>query len=174
MVGSWRNQSSEPDGYGIHTPSRGFDRRRACVAYSVIRKRVLSHWFGGQKNCMWQLRESTTRLVRPSSPPDSRFAMRRYASVPGVRGAPGPLSKLWQSEARASGVFGGQSDKNSTRSRFTLPQLRQRTRRTSNSRYTRVSPHGKSRIWRTRRSYRPCCPFPQLPHTVFLTAEPMR
>jgi hypothetical protein len=34
--------------------------------------------------------------------------------------------------------------KNSSRSRFTLPQLRQSTRRTSNSRYTHVSPQDRS------------------------------
>ena len=109
MVFSWQNQQNERDGWGIRTPSRGFDLRPLCGEFSVIRRRVSFRWFDGQKNGVWQLRESASSLVRPPSPPDSRFAMRRYAGVPGVRGTPGALSKLWQSEARATGVFGGQS-----------------------------------------------------------------
>ena len=108
MVFSWQNQPSEQDGCGIHTPSRGFGHRPSCGEFSVIRRHVSFRWFDGQKNAVWQLRESAAGLVRPPSPPDSRFAVRRYAGVPGVRGTPGALSKLWQSEARATGVFGGQ------------------------------------------------------------------
>src|SRR5215468_2394124 len=70
MVFSWQNQQNERDGWGIRTPSRGFDLRPLCGEFSVIRRRVSFRWFDGQKNGVW---------------------------------------KLWQSEARATGVFGGQS-----------------------------------------------------------------
>src|SRR5215469_3377126 len=86
MVFSWQNQQNERDGWGIRMPSRGFDLRPLCGEFSVIRRRVSFRWFDGQKNGVWQLRESASSLVRPPSPPDSRFAMRRYAGVPGVRG----------------------------------------------------------------------------------------
>jgi hypothetical protein len=57
----------------------------------------------------------------------------------------------------------------SSRPRFTLPQLPQCTRRTSNSKYTRVSPQDRSRTRRVLRSYQPACPRPQRPHRVFLS-----
>src|SRR5262252_741453 len=73
MVFSWQNQQNERDGWGIRTPSRGFDLRPLCGEFSVIRRRVSFRWFDGQKNGVWQLRESASSLVRPPSPPDSRF-----------------------------------------------------------------------------------------------------
>ena len=109
MVLRWQPQRNECGGCGIRMPSRGFDRCPACGECSVIRRPVSSRWFDGQKNGVRQLRQSTAGLVRPTSPSDPRFAVRRYASVSGVRGAPGLLSKLWQGEARTTGVFGRQS-----------------------------------------------------------------
>ena len=53
---------------------------------------------------------------------------------------------------------------------FTLPQPAQSTRRTSNSRYIRVSPQERSRTRRTFRSYQPICMRPQKPQAVFLSA----
>ena len=64
-------------------------------------------------------------------------------------------------------VIGGLSARNSSRSRFTLPQRRHATRRTSNSRNIRVSPHDRSRTRRTVRSYQPIWMRPQQPQAVF-------
>ena len=68
-------------------------------------------------------------------------------------------------------VFGyiGRRMIKSSRSRFTLPQRRYSTRRTSNSRNIRVSPQDRSRIRRTLRSYQPICTRPQHPQAVFLS-----
>ena len=107
-VRSWRLQTSGQDDCGIRMGFPGFARPLRCEAFSVIPKRASLALYGAQKNGLWELRQSTARLVRPTGSPDSRSVVRRYASVPGVRSAPGALSKLWPSEARASGVFGGQ------------------------------------------------------------------
>ena len=64
-----------------------------------------------------------------------------------------------------SGPVLPQSDK------FALPQLRQSSRRTSNSRKIRVSPHDRPRTRQILRSYQPTCMRPQQPHAVFLTAD---
>jgi hypothetical protein len=45
------------------------------------------------------------------------------------------------------------------------------SRRTSNSRKIRVSPHDRSRTRQILRSYQPTCMLPQQPHAVFLTAD---
>src|SRR4029077_9710196 len=108
MVFPWRHQASECDDCGTRMRFWDFDRRPRYEEFSVIPRHASSALFGAQKNYLWQLRESTAELVRPQSAPDSRSVVRRYAGVPGVRGAPGVLSKLWQSEARGTGVFGGQ------------------------------------------------------------------
>jgi hypothetical protein len=56
----------------------------------------------------------------------------------------------------------GFSDRKSNRSPFTAwQQLRHSTRRTSVSRYTRISPLGRSRTRRVRRSYQPKCLAPR-------------
>ena len=60
------------------------------------------------KNCMrqvWQNRQAG----RPKSAAGSGFVLWRHAGISGVRDSSGTLSKLRQSEARATGVFGGQS-----------------------------------------------------------------
>ena len=74
----------------------------------MIPRLALSVLYGAQKNYLRQLRESAAGLVRPKDSAGSRPVVRGYPGVPGVRGAPGLLPELWQSEARASGVFGGQ------------------------------------------------------------------
>lgn len=58
----------------------------------------------------------------------------------------------------------------SRRSLFTPPHVLHCTRRNSNARYTRVSPHDKSRTRLVLRSYHVRCTVPQPPHTVFLSA----
>ena len=63
------------------------------------------------------------------------------------------------------------SARKSSRSLFTLPQLRQSRRRTSSSSRIRQPPLDRSRTWRTRRSYQPFCTRPQQPQTVFLSAD---
>jgi transposase len=88
---------------------QGFARPLRCEAFSVIPKRASLALYGAQKNYLWQLREDAAGLVRPQSSSDSGFVVRRYAGVPGIGSSPGALSKLWQSEARGAGVFGGQS-----------------------------------------------------------------
>ncbi len=108
MVFPWRHQPSGHDDCGTRMCFWDFDRRPRCEEFSVIPRLVSLALLGAQKNYLWQLRENTAGLVRPKTASDSGFVVRRYAGVPGVRGAPGALSKLWQSEARASGVFGGQ------------------------------------------------------------------
>ena len=67
---------------------------------------------------------------------------------------------------KALGVVRIVRQKVEPRSRFTLPQLRQSSRRTSNSRKIRVSPHDRSRTRQTLRSYQPICMRPQQPHAV--------
>ena len=109
MVIPWRLQTNEHGDCGTRMRFQGFDPPRPFEEFSVIPRRALLAWFGAQKNYLWQLRESAAWLVRSKGSPDSRSVVRRYAGVPGVRGAPAALSKLWQSETRACGVFGGQS-----------------------------------------------------------------
>ena len=109
MVFPWRDQQSEQDGCGIRMHSWDFDQRPRCEEFSVSPRRVSSALYAAQKNGLRQLRQNAARLVRSTGSSDSRSVVRRYASVPGVRGSPGIVSKLWQSEARAIGVFGEQS-----------------------------------------------------------------
>jgi hypothetical protein len=62
------------------------------------------------------------------------------------------------------------SARKSSRSRFTVPQRRHATRRTSSSRTIRNPALDRSRTCRTRRSYQPFRTRPQQPQTVFLSA----
>jgi len=81
------------------------NRSRACL---VIRVRGSSRWCGAQKNCVQCLWASAPRLVRPKAAKSSRFVLRRYPRVPGVRGSACPVSKLRPGEARALGLVGRQ------------------------------------------------------------------
>ena len=62
------------------------------------------------------------------------------------------------------------SARKSSRSRFTAPQRRHSTRRTSSSRTIRNPALGRSRTCRTRRSYHPVWARPQQSQIVFLSA----
>jgi len=63
------------------------------------------------------------------------------------------------------------SARKSSPSRFTAPQRRHATRRTSNSRTIRNPALDRSRTCRTRRSYQPVWTRPQQSQTVFLSAD---
>src|SRR5687768_16178789 len=77
-----------------------------CEEFSVIRKLASLALCGGQKNYMRHVRQNMARLVRPKSAAGSGFVLWRHAGISGVRDSSGTLSKLRQSEARATGVFG--------------------------------------------------------------------
>src|SRR5687767_7162811 len=103
MVFSWRHQQSERDGCGTRMRFRGFGRQPQCEEFSVIRKLASLALCGGQKNYMRHVRQNMARLVRPKSAAGSGFVLWRHAGISGVRDSSGTLSKLRQSEARATG-----------------------------------------------------------------------
>src|SRR3990172_8375024 len=99
MVFQWRDQRSGHDDCGTRMRFQDFDRPLPCGEFSVIPRHASLALYGAQKNYLWQLRQSAAGLVRSKGTRDSRSVVWRYAGVPGVRGTPSALSKLWQSEA---------------------------------------------------------------------------
>src|SRR6188474_3727724 len=92
----------------MHTDSLVFVPRLVFAVSSVTPRRALLHLLGAQKNCLRLVRHNSPGLLRPRAAAGARSLLWRHAHLPGLRGAPGGVSKLRQSEARATGVFGRQ------------------------------------------------------------------
>src|SRR6266571_5583410 len=71
--------------------------------------RVITLKRRSKKNGMRVLRSRADGLVRPQGPPGTRSVLRRHADISGIGGAAPRLSRLWQGEAGAARLSGGQS-----------------------------------------------------------------
>jgi hypothetical protein len=90
------------------TPSLDFVRALGCAGSLAIRRRGSSHSFGGQKNGVRYVWDGAPELVRSTHAADPRSVLRRHTGLPRTRCATRPLPALWQGEARAPGLSGGQ------------------------------------------------------------------
>src|SRR5258706_5728807 len=98
--------------------------------------------------------------------------LQRFDRVPVELQIPGDIAdRCLPATAAKRLVKCGLSARKSNPSRFTVPQRRQATRRTSNSRTIRNPALDRSRTCRARRSYQPVWTRPQQSQTVFLSAD---
>ena len=94
---------------GMRIAFPGSARVRPSRGSSVILTPASSPSPGGQKNSVRDVRPGAARVVRPQTPPPPGSRLRRPAHLPRRRGAAGGLAALWQGEAGAARVSGGQS-----------------------------------------------------------------
>src|SRR5215468_3706257 len=109
MIFAWQEPRNEGGGSGTRIASAVFGRNRRCMAFSVIRKRVLSSSSGAQKNGLRMLWSGPDGLVRSQAAPGARSVVWRHAGLSRIGGAAARLPHLRQGETGATRFIGGQS-----------------------------------------------------------------
>ena len=97
------------DDFGIHIGFPVSAHSRPLVGSLETARPGSYDWCVGEKNGLWSVRPCSSFVLRPEDPKGPGSVLRGCAHLPGAGDPKGFLPKVQESEARETGLAGGQS-----------------------------------------------------------------